>query len=135
MHAKLAIDCGNNYVNKYYNMHKSLTIHQHNLQLLIIEILKAKNNLSPTFMKDIFAEKCCYYSLRNPNHLQLLKVRTTIYSTENIQFRGSSLPDSLKDSDTLQEFKRIIKQWDGGCCNCRLCKVFIKDLVFYISLY
>ena len=51
---------------------------------------------------------------------------------ENIQFKGcslwSSLPNVLKDSDTLQEFKRRIKQWDGICCNCRLCKVFIKDL-------
>ena len=23
-----------------------------------------------------------------------------------------------------------IKQWDGICCNCRLCKVFIEDLGF-----
>ena len=38
--------------------------------------------------------------------------------------------NSLKDSDTLQEFKRRIRQWDGSCCNCRLCKVFIKDLGF-----
>ena len=69
-----------------------------------------------------------------PNHLQLPKVRTTIYGTENIQLRGcslwSSLPNSLKDCDTLQQFKRRIKEWDGICCNCRLCKVFIKELGF-----
>ena len=85
-------------------------------------------------MKDVFAEKYNYYSLRNPNHLQLPKARTTIYGTENIQFRGcslwSSLPNSLKDSDTLQEFKRKIKQWNRMPCNCRLCKVYIKDLGF-----
>ena len=105
-----------------------------NLQLLMIEIFKTKNNLNPTFMKDIFAVKNNYYSLRNTNHLQLPKVRTTIYGIENIQFRGcslwSSLPNSLKDSDTLQEFKRRIKHWDEICCNCRLCKVFIKDIGF-----
>ena len=65
---------------------------------------------------------------------QLPKARTTIYGTENIQFRGcslwSSLPNSLKDSDTLQEFKRKIKQWNRMPCNCRLCKVNIKDLGF-----
>ena len=27
------------------------TIHQHNLQLLMIDIFKTKNNLNPTFMK------------------------------------------------------------------------------------
>ena len=57
-------DSGNNSVNK------SLTIHQRNLQLLMIEIFKTKNNLNPTFMKDIFAEKSSYYSLRNPNRFE-----------------------------------------------------------------
>ena len=85
-------------------------------------------------MKDIFEEKNSFYSLRTPDHLQLPKVRAAVCGTENIQLRGcslwSSLPNCLKGSDTGQEFKRIIKQWDGICCNCRLCKVFIKDLGF-----
>ena len=49
-------DSGNNSVNKYCNIKKSLTIHQRNLQLLMIEIFKIKNNLNLTFMKDTFAE-------------------------------------------------------------------------------
>ena len=81
-------DSGNNFVNKYCNINKSLIIYQRNLQLLIIETFKKKKNLNPTSMKDIFAEKCCYYSLRNPNQLQLPKVRTTIHGNENIPFRG-----------------------------------------------
>ena len=89
---------------------------------------------NPTFMKDIFAERDNYYSLRNINHLQLPKVRTTIYGTENIQYRGcflwSSLPSCLRDCSTIQEFKRKIKQWNGDSCTCRLCRVFIKDLGF-----
>ena len=75
----LRIVCKDSGIN---SVNKSLTIHQRNLQLLMIEIFKTKNNLNPTFMKDIFAEKNSYYSLRNPNHLQLPKVRTTIYGTE-----------------------------------------------------
>ena len=43
------------------------------------------------------------------------------------------LPDSLKDSDTLQEFTSRIKLWDGICCNWILCIAFIKDLGFWIS--
>ena len=39
------------------------TIHQHNLQLLMIEIFKTKNNLNPTFMKNIFEERNIQYSL------------------------------------------------------------------------
>ena len=118
-------DSGSNSVNK------SLTIHQRNLQLLAIEIFKTKNNINPTFMKDVFAEKYNYYSLRNPNHLQLPKARTTIYGTENIQFRGcslwSSLPNSLKDSDTLQEFK---KKYNSGteCLATADCAKFILKI-------
>ena len=33
-----------------------ITIHQHDLQLLIIEIFKTKNDLNPTFMKNILTE-------------------------------------------------------------------------------
>ena len=64
-------DSGNNSMNNYCNYNKSLTVHQRNLQLLMIEIFKTKNNLNPTFMKDIFVVKNSYYSLRNPNHFQL----------------------------------------------------------------
>ena len=92
-------DSGNNSVNN------SLTIHQRNLQLLMIEIFKSNNNFTPIFMKDTFATNNCYYSLQNPNHLRLPKAKRAIYGTENIQFRGcslwSSLPNSLKDSDSL----------------------------------
>ena len=62
------------------------------------------------------------------------KVKTTTHGIENIQYRGchlwSSLPREIKDSNTLAEFKRKIKSWDGNTCICRLCKVFIKDLGF-----
>ena len=41
---------------------KYMTIHQHNLQLLMVEIFKTKNNLNPTFMKDIFTERDVQYN-------------------------------------------------------------------------
>ena len=45
----------------------------------------------------------------------------------------SSLPNSLKDIDTLLEFKRRIKQWDKFSCKCRLCKVLIEGFRFLYS--
>ena len=68
------------------------TIHQHNLQLLMIEIFKTKNNLNPTFMKKILTERDIQYNLRNGNHLGLPKVNTTSYGIENIQYRGHHRP-------------------------------------------
>ena len=50
-------DSGNDFVN---NVNSSVTTHKRNLQLLMIEILKTKNDLNPTFMKDNFAELSIY---------------------------------------------------------------------------
>jgi len=45
-----------------------MTIHQHILQLLTVEIFKTKSNLNPTFMKSIFTERDAQYNLRSKNH-------------------------------------------------------------------
>ena len=47
-------DSGNDSVNN------SVTTHKRKLQLLMIEIFNTKNDLNPTFMKDIFAERDSY---------------------------------------------------------------------------
>ena len=44
---------------------KYVTIHQHNLQLLVVEIFTTKNNLNPTFMKNTFTERNVQYDLRS----------------------------------------------------------------------
>ena len=38
-------------------MDNSVTVHQRNLQLLMVEIYKTKSNLKQSFMKQIFGEK------------------------------------------------------------------------------
>ena len=41
------------------------TIHQHNMQLLMIEIFKTRNTLNPTFMEKIFTKREVQYNLRS----------------------------------------------------------------------
>ena len=38
------------------DLDKSFTIHHRNLQKLVTEIFKVKNNLSPSFMKSVFPD-------------------------------------------------------------------------------
>ena len=106
---------------------KNLSTHQRNLQLLMVEIYKAKHSISPEFMKDVFFENHNKYNLRSDNHLRLPKIVTTKYGTDDVMYRGyilwSSLPKDIKNSSTLSEFKRRLISWDGNICNCRLCKV------------
>ena len=94
----------------------------------MIEIYKKK----PTLTRDVFAERNNQHNLRNENHLRLPVAKATTYGLETIEYRGcplwSSLPSEIKDSKSLSEFKRKIKQWDGKSCVCRLCKIYVRNL-------
>ena len=46
-----------------------VTIHQHNLQLLLVDIFKTKSNINSKFMKNTFIERDVQYNLRSKNHL------------------------------------------------------------------
>ena len=54
----------------------SVTVHQKNLQFLMIEIYKIKHDLNPSFMKQIFEEKVLPYNLRCCDKLQLPETET-----------------------------------------------------------
>ena len=116
-------------------MERTLTTHQHKLQLLMTEIYKTKHSLNPTLMRDVFDERNNQPNLRNENHLRLPVAKTTTYGLETIEYRGyllwSTLPSEIKDSKSLSEFKRKIKKWDGNSRLCRLCKIYVRNLGFY----
>ena len=54
-------------------MDDSVTVHQRNLQLLMVEIYKTKYDPNPSFMKQIFEEQAMPYNLRCSDRLQLPK--------------------------------------------------------------
>ena len=64
-------------------------------------------------MKDIFTERDVQYNLGSKSHLQLPKVKTAKHGIENIKYIGhrlwASLPEEIKDSGTLTNFKQKIK--------------------------
>ena len=112
----------------------SMTVHQRNLQKLAIEMYKIKNDLSPIHMQGIFNEHVNTHDLRNNRCWDIMRVRTVHYGTETVRYRGPKtwemLPQIIKASKTLQEFKNKIKLWKPNDCTCRLCKTFIPNLGF-----
>ena len=116
------------------DLDNSMTIHHRNLQKLATEMYKVKNNLSPIPMKEIFNDCVNNYDLRSKRCWELCKVRTVYYGTETVRFRGPKtwdlLPQNIKDSITLSEFKSKIKSWKPIDCTCRLCRTFIPELGF-----
>ena len=112
----------------------SVTVHQRNLQLLMVEIYKTKENLNPEFMKDIFITNDMPYSLRGGNSLLQPSARTTNFGIETTPFIGHKLwqmlPNDIKTANPLAVFKNRIKTWKGEKCNCRLCRIFVANLGF-----
>ena len=66
----------------------SVSMHQKNLQLLMVEIYKTRNHLNPSFVMEIFEEKAMPCQLRGSSNLNLPKVRTTCYGTDIVRFMG-----------------------------------------------
>ena len=85
-------------------------------------------------MKDIFPEKVIPYDLRNKNPFQSSNVHTVYNGTETLPFRGPKtwalVPEDIKNSTSLPEFKSKIKNWEPKGCECRLCIVYVHHLGF-----
>ena len=111
----------------------SVSIHQKNLQLLMVEIYKTRNHLNPSFMMEIFEEKAVPYQLRSSSSLNLPKVRTTCYGTDTIRCMGhrvwATLPIGVKTSVSLTVFKKHFKTRKCKHCNCRTCKKTFLHMV------
>ena len=112
----------------------SITVHQRKLQFLMTEMYKTKNGLNPAFMRDILCEHESQYNLRNSNDFSLPRIKTVTYGSETIRYRGpqvwATVPQFIKDSPSLTEFKNKIKSWSEKNCRCRLCQTFVPNLGF-----
>ena len=65
-----------------------VTIHQRNLQLLMIEIYKTRYDLNRSFRKQIFEEKVLPYNLRCSDKQQLPNAKTTDLGTDTVRYVG-----------------------------------------------
>ena len=113
---------------------KSVSVHQKNLQLLANEIFKSKTGVSPELMKDIlhFVERP--YNLRSDYTLERERDHTVYHGSESLSSLASKLwnllPNSIKNSASLKEFKTKINTWAFELCPCRICKKYVRGVGF-----
>ena len=110
-------------------MSNESTVHIRNIKVLMTEIYKFLNDLSPPIMSDIFEKHEDHYSLRNPRSLASKPKMTTIYGIDTIAFRAPqiwhSLPQDIKNSESLNSFKSNIKRYGNLTCHCKICRTFV----------
>ena len=95
---------------------------------------KAKNNLTPNFMELICPKRNKPYNLRFHNPFTSRNVKSVHNGTETLSFQGHKIwekvPDEIKKSTSIFEFKAKIKHWKPVDCECRICKIYIGGLGF-----
>ena len=76
-------------------------------------------------MWDMFQVKNTPYQLRMPLNLSLPPTSSKKFGTYSVVFRAAfiwnNLPAKIKTATTIQQFKKLIKTWQGNLCNCKLC--------------
>ena len=106
--------------------------HHRNIQALLTEVLKMKNELASLIMESISNKRFNTYNLRNFQEFAMERKRTVWYGLETLSHRypqlWSLLPESLKEMASLRQSKRYIKHWIFRDCRCRSCKVYIQNL-------
>ena len=112
---------------------KSVSIHYRILQYLLTEIYKVKMRLSAPIMNDILTlDENASYNLRSGVTITRRNIRTNKFGFDTITTIGAvlrrNLPNDIKNSDSLNIFKRRIKQWTPDNCPCKICRNFIKNL-------
>ena len=109
----------------------SFTIHERNVQTLAIELFKVVQGTSPEIMKSVFPLKV--ENRYNSNQVfETYNVRTVHNGINTLSFLGpkiwSILPNDIKMTTSLLDFKKKIRSWKPEKCPCHLCKIYIQGV-------
>ena len=88
---------------------KTVSIHLKNLRVLATEIFKAKLNISPELLKELFSLNVRTNKFRNQSTLKRIKTNYVNFAGESLSSLAPKiwdlLPDSFKNEKSLERFK------------------------------
>ena len=107
-------------------------VHQKCIELLVIEVYKYLNDLSPDIISDIFKVRESTYNLRNFHIFESQNPRTKKFGLDSIAYRASQLwknvPEEIRNSTSLPMFKKKIKKVLLISCSCNCCRKYIHHV-------
>ena len=112
-----------------------VNIHIRNTEQLIIEIFRYLKSLSPPLTNEIFIFRNIPYPIRNPKDLGCQLLKTVYCGLETITYKGPQLwqllPEKIKSSSSLVNFKQNITLRRDPKCLYRVFKTYIGGRVLY----
>ena len=108
--------------------------HHRNIQILMVEIYKIKNNLNPSIMDFVFERRNNKYNLRTFQEFATKRKRIVKMGLETLNYRSpqlcSILPENLRQINSLAQIEESVRKWDCIDCPCRLCKLYLPNIGF-----
>ena len=99
------------------DMCNEFSVHQRNLQTLVIELYKIIHQIAPPIMDSLFVFRDNTHNICNYQILSNNVRKTVRYGLETILYRSpflwANLPQEYKSQKSLSAFKRKIMQWNG----------------------
>ena len=118
---------------------KEKPVHQKCIKLLMIEVYKYLNGLSPDIMSDIFKLRENTYNLRNFHIFESQNPRTKKFGLDSIAYRTSQLwknvPEEIRNSTSLPVFKEKMKNVPLISSSCNCCRKYIHRGTYLDILY
>ena len=95
------------------------------IKKIALFVYKCINQIGPSTSFDLYENMNTTYNLRDKNKLVQPKVNTTTFGLRSLRYSGASLynqlPNNLKESLDLNQFKNLLKSWVGPTCKCGIC--------------
>ena len=100
------------------------------LRYMAVEVYKSLHDIGPDYLKSLLKVNECRYDLRSIKPLIQPKCNTVTYGLNSYSYKGpkiwNGLPNDIKSAITLDEFKDLIKTWNGPTCYCVMCTSLTK---------
>ena len=101
------------------------TIEIKRLQTLATDIFKTINNISPSYMKNIFTPKIS--AKIGPHGVIVRHHNTATYCDKSLATPGpktwNKLPTNIKSLTSITKFKEHIRTWFGPSCKYNVCRM------------
>ena len=98
------------------------------MRTMAIECFKILNKLSPSCLHDLVVFIDCKYNFRYSNIVDIPRMRTSTYGKNSFKYAAAvlwnDLPDDFRKISNFNQFKNILKSWNGNVCKCSDCADF-----------
>ena len=106
----------------------SVSVHNKNFRKLAVELFKVFKGLSLVIFAEAFpVRQQSQHNMRNYSYFAMPRAKLVNHGLDSFSYINSklwdSIPSLMKETDSIHEFKHVVKTWKPNLCSCRICKV------------